>query len=856
MIASPQERYSIKVKICFSLIVLFIALLPRVVQLNQYLGPDEMAQWGRSNRFLLALLNFDWAGTHMNDDTGNLTLMWLESGGVTVRYLWQQLQGQNSSLRETIPLNRPIEKLADARLILAVVNSLLILLTFWGVTHLFNGSVGFIAALLIALDPFFLSESRMLRSEALYTAFMGLTVIVFLLYIKQRHWMFLGLSGMLAGLAISSKISGLFLLAFIPLSLTIHSLIQIGYQLKARQNGRSIIKQWLVAHGVWGVCCALTMFLLWPALWVRAWNILQSTLRIVEYSGLEGKKDEQFFMGGLWDNLPTTYYLAVIPFRTTPLVMIGVLLLLVGLLIWAYHSFYKNRPPIDVQMNLDRPLSEKPNPQEKSNNFLTNYNDIFSILTLIAYIGLYTLLFSLAANKTDRYILVTLWTLDILAGIGLVWSINWIVRYWHKSIQQATFATITGVVILWQGYLVAQIHPYYTAYYNPWLGGHENVAEMFQLGYGAGVKQIMTYLNQKPNSTKIRVVCGTNEPRCAQIFHGDTWQRRTLNSVNGRWVLADYIMIYITQKQRELYPPGIVEYLERQPAEQVALVNGLPYAWLYQAPQADNYGHAADLTGVGTILGYNMTMPEELQANDEVTLHVWWQNRGTQEKTLVAQVIDLAGYVWVELPLMPYSGFEMAQQQDHQIVESTGKITLPLGMSTGEYFLRFAFRLAEEPDMLLWFEIPLEETNFMIEAAPPETGVATAQNSINVEVAEGLTLIGHDLTQTTAQSGQEIWLPLIWQTTATIDRDYVILIRLVGTDNTEAAFWLGRPVQSSQSTNSWQAGQIIKDPWHLTLPAEIELGSYEWELALFDADTKEELNRLSLGTLELLEADQ
>ena len=66
----------------------------------------------------------------------------------------------------------------------------------------YNRRLALFMTFLIALDPFLLAESRVLRAEALAAGFMVLSILSWLVSIKEEMWSFLVLSGVLGGWAI------------------------------------------------------------------------------------------------------------------------------------------------------------------------------------------------------------------------------------------------------------------------------------------------------------------------------------------------------------------------------------------------------------------------------------------------------------------------------------------------------------------------------------------------------------------------------------------------------------------------------------------------------------------------------
>ena len=75
----------------------------------------------------------------------------------------------------------------------------------------------------------------------------------------------------------------------------------------------------------------------------------------------------------------------------------------------------------------------------------------------------------------------------------------------------------------------------------------------------------------------------------------------------------------------------------------------------------------------------------------------------------------------------------------------------------------------------------------------------------------------------------------------------MLVVRLLHANGAEVIYRMGRPARSVVPTDQWRAGQEVQDPWLLALP-DSQLGdTYRLELALFDADSQEEIARFSPG---------
>ena len=163
------------------------------------------------------------------------------------------------------------------------------------------------------------------------------------------------------------------------------------------------------------------------------------------------------------------------------------------------------------------------------------------------------------------------------------------------------------------------------------------------------------------------------------LFSG---QRIALDNLDGEWVQADYVMIYISQVQRQKHSPDILAYLARHQPEYTLTLHGLEYAWLYPGPAAQYYGGGHKLEGRGTLFGYTLLAPLSLQerrpkgggeigikvsAGETLPVTLYWRNEGQQETDrFFVRLTDLDGYVWAEAFAQPRPGFEEANRRRSQ----------------------------------------------------------------------------------------------------------------------------------------------------------------------------------------------
>jgi len=127
--------------------------------------------------------------------------------------------------------------------------------------------------------------------------------------------------------------------------------------------------------------------------------------------------------------------------------------------------------------------------------------------------------------------------------------------------------------------------------------------------------------------------------------------------------------------------------------------------------------------------------------------------------------------------------------------------------------------------------------------APPEY-VPAPSHPLEVELAEGITLRGYDLTPATASPGQVITLTLHWEAQGTPSADYQVFVHLVGEGPEPLAQGDAPPLAGDYPTGMWTPGERVIDPHRIPLPADLPPGRYRLLVGMYDLETLARLPRL------------
>lgn len=335
-----------------------------------------------------------------------------------------------------VGLSQPWKSLAAAQASNALATGILILITTYGLIRLWGFTWGVTGGFFLALDPFLVAHSRLVHTDALFALFALASLIFALLFREQGRAtgnaprQYLVLSAFLLAAALLTRSAGI-LLAPIVLVIIASAFLQ-PYRFRA--GIQAII--------LWGAIAVLTVFALWPALWVSpeqvALYLTERTTLHVTSGTHAGETTAQWW-----------YYARETLFRTTPVVLLGAILALPGI--------FRRRD--------------------------TGSRTALILLTAGIF---FAIIMSFSTDKSDRYILFSLLALDLFAVAGL------------QNIQKY-FRAAPLVAIALLALEVVSLHPYYLAHYNRLYP----VEDRHKLGWGEGLEQAAAWLENYDPGAKI-----------------------------------------------------------------------------------------------------------------------------------------------------------------------------------------------------------------------------------------------------------------------------------------------------------------------------------------------------------------
>jgi hypothetical protein len=622
--------------------LLLLAFVPRAV----YPVSRPLQWYFRSAEFFQAVLHGDWAGTLFSEHPG-VTVMWLSGAALWGWYGLQSLLGLNPPAPLKTEGYAFADRVAVGVLPLALVVALGILWGWYLLRRLFGRRVAWVAALLWALDPFYLANSKALHLDATLSMLMILSALWMLIYLRERRLRQLAFSAILGGLAVLTKVSAIFLAPFLGLCLLADWLSSLRNLRSAIPNLRPLISNLFL----WLLIAAAICFALWPSLWVQPGASLDLVIRqgVLLHTG--GPRDQPlFYRGDLGVQDPgPRFYLDIILFRTTFLTLPFAL---VGLL-----ATWRRRR-----------------------------GERLSLLLLIGFAAFYCVQMSLGGWKDGRYMLPVLLVLDLLAGFGLLW---WADRV-RRLVRLPAFILI-GLLLAAQALVVFRHHPYYGIHYNALLGGSKAASRVFPLAeFGEGLDAAGQHIDSQPGAEGFTVGAQflANEMLAQHV-------RAPVYDVGQVQEDVDYLVfgVQYTTRGPEYSRWGALweqTYKFREP-EFVASFDGIPYAWVHrptaepviprrvdarlgEAIRLDGYRLAQDTVSPGDVLLLTLYWQTEEPVEENCTVFVHLQG---PDGGLVAQQDNPPVH-----GTRPTSGWEPSV-----LIEDAYEILIPSDTAFGDYVL-------------------------------------------------------------------------------------------------------------------------------------------------------------------------
>ncbi|MBN1994180.1 MAG: glycosyltransferase family 39 protein [Anaerolineae bacterium] len=789
------------------IILITIILLPRVLPFPSIFFTDDEMQIGRwTSQMTGALLNGDWRNT-VNNAYPAVTLAWIEAAQVKLAPL---ASGQGLTAEQMVSDDGTdvFAALPRRRLALALFNTVAVLVTFWLLRRLYNDFIAVTATILMALDPFLLTQSRVFRTEGITTGLMLLGALTIILYAKEQRTGWLVASAVLSSFATLTKITSIFLLPFAGLTLLIWPLMM------GQRPIAPLVKQATRDVVLWSLLTGLIFFVFWPALWVAPFETIKLVYTYLQLTSTNiemiwgGKGSALFFWGQtLREDPGVSFYWWSLAYRITPVALVGLLLVVVG----AFCPLLQRRSKF-VKI--------------KCSSIFSRPSVAVTVL-LVAYVVFYFIAMSLGASKVDRYLLPIFPAFSILAAVGFQAFVD------HLSAVvpvPGLKGAVWGTVLISSAWLALPQHPYYYTYWNPLLGGARQAVKILPAGGRQGINMMVEYVNALPEAQQLKIT-GPGLRDCPVIFTGTCLQP-------SQFLLADYIQSDIFSLQRGAYLANIHKIIPETELVHQYTKDGVDYAWLYKMPAGLH--HTEQWLGThGKLRGYGF-LPPQVGAGDSLQVSIFWIN-GEDGWTLAnseffIKLLDENGQVQQVAPAQPGVPANPELSAPGDMVVFNAFLPIPSDMLLGTYPVEIGLRLKDGGQETWKFSLKDTENTITVNrgALADFVEALPIQNHLEYEVgATGLTLLGYnDLTGETPPH-----FDLYWQANRPLIEDYILELALLDQTGKVVVSWRNTLSPPVHPATAWQAGEVVKITFPLASGYPLPPGHYQPVLSILSADT-------------------
>lgn len=478
---TPLRGMALRVAAIFAL-----ALLVRLAPLHRYVTPDEPIWVQRSVAFADAVAAHDWATIPQTGHPGLTTMAFGALGIRLTAWLHPAEAATHLAWIRNIAWLAPENDAAFAHLafFLPAARLLVMLVTAAGVALIYRIGRGRLGertarwlACFLALDPFFGGLSGLLHTDALQATFVVLGVLFVL---PQRTRRLQRLSNVSAPSALSAvkensipwwslTLSAL-CLALAGMTKTLGLLVAPGVAVALLLLPREPWVQRVARVAGLTVLTTALYLLLYPPFWADPRAAVRALIAAATYHEGIGLRNV-FFAGQLTADPGPLFYPAVLLFRLTPPVLIGL-----GL---AVFDVLRKRRDLEIAAA-----------------------SLWFLLPVIVYLTAITL----ATKKFDRYVLSAM---VLLAGVAAL--------AWTRRRPRWKWVLLALLLLPWA--LVAPLPLYYA---DPLVGGPWLARQIIPLGWGEQDGIAATVLARHLSDPTTKTLLTSNVPGAASFFPGTT----------------------------------------------------------------------------------------------------------------------------------------------------------------------------------------------------------------------------------------------------------------------------------------------------------------------------------------------
>ena len=227
-----------------------------------------------------------------------------------------------------------------------------------------------------------------------------------------------------------------------------------------------------------------------------------------------------------------------------------------------------------------------------------------------------------------------------------------------------------------------------------------------------------------------------------------------------------------------------------------------------------------------------------VMAGDAVRLALGWQTAQALESSYLVSLylVDDDGQIWATRRSQPCGGWCPTDAwQPAALVQDQHALLIPEGTPPGSFRLQVALYAPDEGRELVAAGLGQRVDLGPVRVMDPGPGPGPlVQYPLAAGFGNEIDLLGFDLASADVPAGGTVALDLYWQVQNRPSDDYELLLELVVPNGEVLANWRRSPVADTVPTSHWLAGQYLRGPHQLSLPAQVAPGEYDLRLKVLD----------------------
>lgn len=261
-----------------------------------------------------------------------------------------------------------------------------------------------------------------------------------------------------------------------------------------------------------------------------------------------------------------------------------------------------------------------------------------------------------------------------------------------------------------------------------------------------------------------------------------------------------------------------------------------------------------DLTPELRLLGFDLP-GDTLALNEPNPLSLWWQAQTDigRDYVISLQLLNPAGQeatYWLGRPV--FSGYPTTNWQNGEVVHDRWLLDVPPELSPGPYTLRlslFDAATQSKAGQVDLAGIPVDTRRRRFDLPEMQTG-------LNVNLDDGVTLLGYDLFTEPITGGGRLRVTLYWQGRGQVNTAYTVFVHLLDSNGALVAQHDAAPANGAIPTTDWVAKEVVTDRHLVEFPA-LPSGQYRLVAGMYNPATGERLptrggdSAITLQTLEI-----